>query len=280
MALYMTEPKKRIPFVAGLFNFLCPGLGFLYLGKPDWALGTIAIDVTILVVGAFSGLIHFPLGFLAVLLSLFGVLIASTVIAVLTARRQSPAALGKLQRWYVYVAYLLVVGVPYDAVTDHRAQLLGYETFRIPSGAMRETLVPGDHVMANSWKYRDSQPVRGDVVVFPFPKDPALMYLKRIVGLPGETILIRNNEVRVNGELLVEPYIVAANNREFLGDGQEFHVPPDNFFVLGDDRDHSSDSRNWGPVARQSIRGSIEFIWLSYNAKDGLRTERIGNWVK
>jgi signal peptidase I len=276
----MSDVKKRSALLAGLFNLLCPGLGFLYLGRVRWAIGMFAILPAALVTGAWSKLILLPLGYLAILLSLIGIALGSMVAAALAARRQAPAPLGKIQRWYIYIAYFLISGIPLNALFENRANVLGYETFRIPNKSMRETLLPGDFIMSNTWKFRDTKPVRGEIVIFRYPPDPTIKYIKRVVGLPGETIQIGNGEVRVNGKLLVEPYVTPENNLGFLpGDG-EYQVPPDSYFTLGDNRDYSHDSRAWGSVPSQNLHGSAEYIWFSYDKDAGLRTERLGQRIK
>ena len=104
---------------------------------------------------------------------------------------------------------------------------------------------------------------RGDIVVFHYPFDPSKSYLKRVVGLPGETIEIRDGRVLINGTGLDEPYVAAANNRVMSG-RKVIRIPDDSYYVVGDNRDNSNDSRMWGPLQRKFIYG--KFVTKYYSA--------------
>jgi signal peptidase I len=96
---------------------------------------------------------------------------------------------------------------------------------------------------------------RGDIIVFYYPHDTSKSYIKRIIALPGEEIEIRAGKVLINGQNLDEPYVAPENNR-VLGSRQQFKIPEDNYYVIGDNRDHSSDSRHWGILPRKLIYGT------------------------
>jgi signal peptidase I len=163
---------------------------------------------------------------------------------------------------------------------ESRATVFGYEPFRLPASSMRETLLPGDHFISNTWKYKSVRPERGELVVFRLPKDPSVKYVKRIIGLGGEVVEVRGPEVLIDGVRLTEPYVTGSNNEGTpLGNGK-FQVPANSYFVLGDNRDNSYDSRHWGPVSLDHLHGSVEFIWFSYHAKSRFRMDRIGKWIK
>ena len=179
------------------------------------------------------------------------------------------------------------------------------QAFKIPSGSMEPTLLIGDHVFVNkfifegtgAWydkflPYRDIR--RGDIIVFKFPFDDHPHYVKRVIGLPGERLRIVNGGVYVNGELLREPYAVRdpayqdpygdnfppANRAalEFVARREwadqlfdyvhngELVVPPNHYFAMGDNRDHSADSRYWGFVDRDAIMGKPVLIYWSVRA--------------
>lgn len=143
-----------------------------------------------------------------------------------------------------------------------------FPAYRNDSGAMEPTLAVGDNVITN----RSSNVTRGDMIVFRYPQKPDTMFVKRVVGLPGERIEIRSKKVYVNGTELSEPYAshvdenVLPNNpalpepyrsRDHFG---PFTVPAERFFVLGDNRDRSSDSCYWGPVPRENIGGQVILV--------------------
>jgi signal peptidase I len=176
------------------------------------------------------------------------------------------------------------------------------EAFQIPSGSMIPTLEVGDHIFVAKFSYglvvpfsnkkifEFHQPNRGDVIVFKYPQDPSIDYIKRVVGLPGETVELRHNEVFINNRPMprerVGPYHGSPDERdsdselwhetldgkqhEALQDGNRapqnygpIVVPEGNVFVMGDNRDNSSDSRVWGTVAHDLIKGRALVVWWS-----------------
>ncbi len=133
------------------------------------------------------------------------------------------------------------------------------ERIRVESVSMQPTLFPGDFVIVNKMAYRfNNAPQRGDVIVFRYPPDPeAIPYIKRIVGLPGDQIHIADNKVYINGQLMFEPYLKVPTIL-----GGDWTVPENELFVMGDNRNNSSDSRKWGFVPYENIIGRAELIYL------------------
>lgn len=129
--------------------------------------------------------------------------------------------------------------------------------FRIEGSSMEPSLHDGEYVLISKVSYWFGQPRRGDVVVFRFPHDPSRDFIKRVIGLPGETVAIRDGKVFINGRPLQEPYIrgpiVYTYGPVTLG--------PEEYFVLGDNRNASNDSHNWGTLPRSAIIGKA---WLIY----------------
>src|SRR5262245_13677352 len=166
------------------------------------------------------------------------------------------------------------------------------QAFKIPTGSMETNLLIGDHLLVNKVIYSPSalplegwllakKPVRrGHVVVFKFPEDPTRDFIKRVIGLPGETVEIRDKTVFINWQPLVEPY---AHFQEppLRHDDPEYSlrsegirdnygplvVPPGHLFVLGDNRDNSRDSRFWGTLPRDQVKGRALLVYWSYEAK-------------
>jgi signal peptidase I len=131
---------------------------------------------------------------------------------------------------------------------------------KVESVSMQPTLYEGDFVFVNKLGYRLGEPARGDIIVFRYPPDPTqIPYIKRVIGLPGDQVSISNGEVSVNGHLLTEPYIAAPPAR-----GGSWVVPPDSLFVMGDNRNNSSDSRAWGFVPLDNVIGKAEVIYLPF----------------
>ncbi len=126
--------------------------------------------------------------------------------------------------------------------------------------AMEPALKDGDRIIID----RNVDPLtRGDIIVFYYPADPTKSYIKRIVGLPGEAVEIRDGKVLVNGTALDEPYVNPINNR-VMSARAEVHVPANSYYVIGDNRDNSNDSRMWGPLERKFIYG--RFVRKYYSA--------------
>ncbi len=164
------------------------------------------------------------------------------------------------------------------------------QAFKIPTGSMENNLLIGDHLLVNKFVFaptatgleRAVLPIgtleRGDVIVFKYPEEPDRDFIKRVIGLPGETVELREKKVYVNGKPLDEPYV---HFLEPPGSGSEYHevtsydvrerygpvtVPPRQYFVMGDNRDNSQDSRYWGFLPRENIKGKALFIYWSYEA--------------
>lgn len=163
------------------------------------------------------------------------------------------------------------------------------QAYNIPSGSMKPTLLVGDFILVNKLVYRFSEPKRGDIVVFKYPIDPNIDFIKRIVALPGEEVEVRNNQVFINGKPLPlievgrgeENSIRKVIYEEVLPEGikhkvqfyEDFPfskrdfgpvvVPPNHYFVMGDNRDNSEDSRYWGFLPRENIVGKTFVIYFS-----------------
>ncbi len=147
----------------------------------------------------------------------------------------------------------------------------------IPTSSMERTILVGDHVFLHKLLYGPRVPLTGwrlpawrpinrqDIVAFRYPRDPTLIYVKRVIGLGGDQVEIRRNQVFLNGHQLPEPYTIHVNStlRENFG---PIVVPVDHVFVMGDNRDNSSDSRFWGPVPTENVIGEPLLVYWSYEA--------------
>ena len=164
------------------------------------------------------------------------------------------------------------------------------QAFKIPTGSMEENLLIGDHLLVNKFMFgptalqweRALLPIttvkRDDVVVFKYPEEPDRDFIKRVIGLPGETVEVREKKVYINGKALDEPFThflqPAATPSEFHEitsfDVRERYgpvtVPPNQYFVMGDNRDNSQDSRYWGFLPRDYIKGKALVIYWSYTS--------------
>jgi signal peptidase I len=197
------------------------------------------------------------------------------------AKRKGEAALSKIQRWYAYIGFLVLSIFLVKWTIDNRGEIFGYDLFRLPSKSMVNTLLLGDFIISDTWKYRNSAPRRGDVVIFLSTKDLSTLYVKRVIGLPNDVVRISKGNVYVNGELLNEPYVQEKNNRGLTPGktASKYIVPENSYFLLGDNRDNSFDSRFLGHIPRNYIYGSVEFIWFSHDPSGSIRSERVGRIV-
>ncbi len=128
---------------------------------------------------------------------------------------------------------------------------------RVESISMQPTLYAGNFVLVNRLAYTIGKPSRGDIIIFRYPPDPTQVpYIKRVIGLPGDTVHITDGKVYINGVLLVEPYLITTTNR-----GGDWTVPANSLFVMGDNRNNSSDSRSWGFVPLQNVIGKAEVVY-------------------
>ncbi|HEY2016944.1 MAG TPA: signal peptidase I [Bryobacteraceae bacterium] len=149
-----------------------------------------------------------------------------------------------------------------------------YQPVKVEGTSMMPTLSDQERIFINKFTYRFGLGAieRGDTVVFWYPQDPSKSYIKRVIGLPGDRVRIDEGQVYVNGRALVEEYVPPDNrDQSSWRDGDEQTVPPDRYFVLGDHRNSSSDSRSWGYVPRENIYGKAVFIYWPLNQMGRLR---------
>ncbi len=111
----------------------------------------------------------------------------------------------------------------------------------VPSSSMEQTIMTDDRVIGLRLAYNNNDPVRGDIIIFKFPDDESILYIKRVIGLPGDTVEIHDGGVYLNGELMNEPYITVKTEGNF----GPYTVPEGHYFMLGDNRNNSADSRYW-----------------------------------
>jgi signal peptidase I len=168
--------------------------------------------------------------------------------------------------WFMCTIALLVLLVmvgtyvvnPFGAASfDPRERIVGYGIHRVPSAAMAPAIGAGQVVFSDVGYYRGHVPRRGAVVVLRVPGN-GMRVVKRVIGLPGETIAINNGSVEINGRTLSEPYVATENVRTpYSRDMQPFRVPGNAYFMLGDNRDGSEDSRTWGAVSRGDLQARV-----------------------
>jgi signal peptidase I len=170
------------------------------------------------------------------------------------------------------------------------------QAFKIPTGSMEPNLLVGDHLLVNKFVFAPATsgiermilPMReirrGDVVVFKFPEEPERDFIKRVIGLPGDTIEVRNRQVLINGSPIEEPY---AHYLFPVGDDEAggfdvrarygpVTVPADHYFMMGDNRDNSQDSRYWGFLPAHYVKGRALMIYWSFEPQEGAEAGALG----
>ena len=175
----------------------------------------------------------------------------------------------------------------------------GVQAFKIPSsGAMKNSILIGDHILVNKFVYGIklpiadtvlipiSKPKYGDIIVFKYPKEPEKDFIKRVIGVGGDVIEIKDKQVYVNNTRLNENYVIHTDSRIFPEDQnprdnlKSITVPENSLFVMGDNRDHSYDSRFWGVVDLKAVKGKAFVIYWSWDNKiNTVRWNRIGEAV-
>ncbi|OAT79512.1 signal peptidase I [Desulfotomaculum copahuensis] len=130
--------------------------------------------------------------------------------------------------------------------------------FYIPSGSMEPTLLVNDRIIVSKLAYHLGEPHRGDIVVFKYPLDPSRDFVKRLIAVGGETVELRNSHLYINGREMPENYLPPGMTFANFGPKK---VPKGSYFMLGDNRNNSDDSRVWGPLPRQDIIGKAIMIY-------------------
>lgn len=268
----MEDRKKRSPLAALVLSFLTPGLGQLYNGQIKRAailyLGGLLVFTILILWGSFSTF----WGMLSSLVAGIGFLLFVIIDAPYNAARMKEIQLRSYNRWYIH---LIIVLANLFLINPAISSLLPFKAYKIPAGSMEPTLFVGDHLVVNKTMYGAKEPERNDIVVFRYPEDRSKDFIKRIIGIPGDKIQIQDREVFINGQIHDDKYGYydekAGNRNRSFG---PVVVPRDHYFVLGDNRDHSLDSRFFGFVPSSDLKGKALYI---YWAKD---KGRIGKELK
>lgn len=221
------------------------------------------------------------------------------------AQEQKPNQIIELSRSFFPVFFLVLILRSFFA-----------EPFRIPSGSLEPTLLVGDFLVVNKYIYglrlpglekkiwSITDPKRGDIVIFRWPPNPKFDFIKRVVGIPGDHVVYHQKILTINDQIVNQKFIeytideysgaaVAKYQEDLSGVVHEIFVhtdlpahdfdvvvPAGSYFVMGDNRDDSADSRYWGFLADEYLRGKAVLTWMSWNGKSGgIRFSRIGQWI-
>jgi signal peptidase I len=273
--------QKRKPWIAGLLSLFWPSLGHLYVGAAQRGLILLAFLYSLMILAGWLGL--YTTSFWG---SIWGTIGLSTFFfifwmaivddAIRLAKLRQEFILKKYNKWYVYVVVAIAITTLQNLVKEQRGKLLGVESYRIVARSMSPTLKIGDFIFVDTRYYKDKPPQRGEVIVFRYPENPSIPYVERLIAVAGDHVSIKNGTVYINNNPLAEPYLLPQQVQQSYSTTMENRIiPPDELFVLGDNRDNSKDSRYWGNVPLANLIGKVTYIWLSTK-----ELNRIGSVVK
>lgn len=292
-------PNRRRPWTAVFLSLVMPGLGQIYCGAIRSGIA-IMLVIAVLSSAWVAGMMHESTPALPFLLMMWGIVMLATVFAAIDAYRRARRTrydykLKDYNHWGIYLALIWIAGAGTIGYTAFVKTNL-FEAFRVPAYSMAPTIVPGDRLTASKTAYRKTDPKRGDIVLFKNPADRNMNYIKRIVALGGDTVEIKNGDLIINGQpcqrqwmqketLKMEKETIEADvfweinagarYRILIAKGtsdapkaeQDFGpltVPPYHCFLMGDNRNRSRDSRNFGPISLGAIKGKFQAIYWPY----------------
>ena len=281
--------KKRKPWLALLLTVLCLPVGYAYAGNPKKAIATsllvlLTFPATFVVIKT-----EFTLLVLLIMLLLaIGIPIAILIDTYKTAKRQPENyTMKSYNRWWVYLGVFIGYSFIFIPFTQHYTREHLIQAYKIPAGSMLPTLEIGDHILVDKSIYKKQRVEHGDLIVFPFPKNPSIEYIKRVAGVPGDKIEIKNKKLYLN-DSAQDPSQITFSSSTILPSTSSprdnfgpITVPDNALFVLGDNRDNSYDSRFWGFVPLDTVKGKVVNIYWSWNREGStIRWDRIGIVLK
>ena len=265
----MENLKKREPILALLLSFVTPGLGQIYNGQFRKGIILYLTGLLIITILSFTGLFLKFYGMIFCIPIIIGFWLFILLEALYSAKRLKKIKLKRYNKWYFYCIIFLINTFVISPLFN--SIIKDTKTYKIPSSAMEPTLQVGDHLTANMKIYKNEKPKRGDVIIFKYPIDPSKDFIKRVIGLEGEKVEIIHNKIYINHKLIDDPwghYDERSQSAKYLQPMEKFGpviVPKGSLFVLGDNRDNSQDSRHWGYVNVNAIKGKAIYIYFSWD---------------
>lgn len=285
----MTKNKPRKPWLAVLLSLLVTGLGHIYTGRAKKGL-ILYLSQALVLVSILTIVVLFTNIFTYLIALLIGILyiLYCAVDAYRSAKiYKFTYNLKRYNRWYLYIVIFVLANLVIQPATSNLIKENSVKAYKIPSGAMLPTILIGDHILVNHFLYKTSDPERGDIIVFEFPKDPKVDYIKRIIAAGGDSIELRNKKLFINGIEQIETYtehvtsVIMERESSPRDNFGPVTVPDDTVFVMGDNRDNSYDSRFWGFVEMEKIRGKAISLYWSWDKENmRVRWDRIGQPIK
>jgi len=286
---FPTVQYRRSPWAAAILSLMMPGLGQVYVGALARGLVWMFLCGIFLVMGlsflSFPSAYSWTLGCVAELFQVVIWLAAAVDSRRLALRCKPDYELKDYNRWFVYVLLLLIGTGGCLAYALHVSEQL-IQAFIIPTSAMYPTILPKDRLIAVKNAYQTADPQRGDIVLFVYPDDRRILYIKRVVALAGDTVEVKSGNLYLNGAELpreaIGPATINFGNTTSTGEvfsennhGAKYRifisqekpaadfgpitVPKYDCFVMGDNRNDPRDSRYFGPIALTSLKGKFEY---------------------
>ncbi len=299
------------PYIAVILSIIIPGLGLVYTGKLSLVIKSVITYILFLAFYSWSGFIHMQYG--GAILFIFSsiVYLISIMYSFMIAKKPTKQTYDRPWITLVYSIGVVIYAYLFPIIAE---DFLGFRAFRLPSNSMSYSLVMGDHIIVNTWAYNNkTTPSRGDIIAFHYPHNTNQEFLKRCVALPGDELFVsekdlyihhnegdkwinenfKNHEVVVfAGKLWVKnPYMKEHpgihHDEKIINNGNYpmplFYFDPikvdaDHYFMMGDNRDHSNDSRFWGGVHKEYVIGTVSSIYFSED-EYSVNFNRIGSSV-
>jgi len=260
--------KSRKVWVAIGLSILAPGLGHIYCGHLIRGiifllfLAIVGLGKDVILLYAMNQPQSTAHVFYVILLLLFSFYVLTIVDAILVVRKNGDKYEAKrYNRWYIYFAFFAIA---FFVIRPLRIHGFIIQAYVMPTESMAPTIVEGNRFLVDVANYSTAKIQRGDIVSFEQPVEPKIMHIKRIVGLPGETIEIKDRQVYINGHILQETYVVhqdLGHPSGMLDNLSAMQIPRGHYFLMGDNRYNSADSRLYGPVEQNSIEGKVKVIY-------------------
>jgi len=260
--------KKRQPIIATILSLIVPGLGQIYNGQFIKGIIFFLISFLSPLLLALAGLQYNFYGLLCWMAFVILLVMFIAGEALFSAKRLGEISLGPFNKWYFYLLLMMLfIGLDFSTNDYIKTNIWGVKAYGISSEAMLPTLMIDDRIVVDLKYYRKNNPSKNDIVVYHFPGNPSGNFIKRIIAIENDILESRNKVIYINKNALKEPYI-QQDNRKINKSRDNFGpiiIPKGKVFVMGDNRDQSYDSRDFGYVDISQIKGKVIYIYWSAN---------------
>lgn len=257
--------RPRKPWLALVLGVVHAPVAFAYVGRAMWGVALLALQLAIVAGAGWSGWVQSIAGFWATSALVCVVALVGIFAPWLIARGQTRLYEPRwYNRWYGYLALIVVLALPLQYAFMNRERVFGFGTYRVPSGSMLPTIAPGDFIVVDTRPQTIAALRAGDVVIATAAAHPGQTFARRIVGMPGQHVLVGDEGVTVDGVPASRAHVTGSdvmppNWMKFA----DVTLGPDEFYLMGDNRGNGVDSRTEGPHRRSDLRGKITTIWFS-----------------